>query len=106
MFNGWVDLLSLHIRCPTDESICYRYTLDVHRLNYDDDSHNKAVVEHTAWSLHIVVGKKALGFETNSQDIEKKSRDIETNGRDIETNSRDVETYGRMTVLRVMRSSN
>nr|GEX59418.1 zinc finger, CCHC-type [Tanacetum cinerariifolium] len=35
------SLLSLHIRCPTDESICYRYTLDVHRLNYNDDSHNK-----------------------------------------------------------------
>ncbi|GKF23833.1 hypothetical protein Tco_0076155, partial [Tanacetum coccineum] len=30
-----------------------------------------AVVEIIASGLHIVVGKKALGFETNGQDIEK-----------------------------------
>ncbi|GJW21868.1 hypothetical protein Tco_0826566 [Tanacetum coccineum] len=36
-----------------------------------------AVVENMASSLHIVVGKKALGFETNGQDIEKNDRDIE-----------------------------
>ncbi|GJT38374.1 hypothetical protein Tco_0938239 [Tanacetum coccineum] len=29
MFNGRVEMLSLYIRCSTDESRCYRYTLDV-----------------------------------------------------------------------------
>nr|GEV38397.1 hypothetical protein [Tanacetum cinerariifolium] len=36
-------MLSLHIICPSDESICYPYTSDVHRLNYDNDSHNKEI---------------------------------------------------------------
>ncbi|GKD24396.1 hypothetical protein Tco_1230610 [Tanacetum coccineum] len=42
------SLLSLYIRCPMDESICYRCTLDVQRriqyvivLHYNDDSHIK-----------------------------------------------------------------
>nr|GFB16661.1 hypothetical protein [Tanacetum cinerariifolium] len=26
-------MLSLHIRCPTDESTCYRYTSDVQRMS-------------------------------------------------------------------------
>nr|GEY80683.1 hypothetical protein [Tanacetum cinerariifolium] len=33
MSNGRVDMLSLDIRCPTDESICYRYTSDVQRMS-------------------------------------------------------------------------
>nr|GEZ99128.1 NB-ARC domains-containing protein [Tanacetum cinerariifolium] len=39
------DGLNKDIRCPTDESLCYPYTSDVHRLNYDDDSHNKGTPE-------------------------------------------------------------
>ncbi|GJV28428.1 hypothetical protein Tco_1384876 [Tanacetum coccineum] len=31
MFNGGVDMVSLYIRCSTEESICYRCTLDVQR---------------------------------------------------------------------------
>ncbi|GJX61065.1 serine protease SPPA, chloroplastic, partial [Tanacetum coccineum] len=72
-----------------------------------------AFVENMTSGLHIVVGKKALGFETNGRDIEKNGRDIEYNGRDIEKNDlgietfgRGIETYGRMTALRVMGSSN
>ncbi|GKG47539.1 hypothetical protein Tco_0507024, partial [Tanacetum coccineum] len=64
------------------------------------------VVENMESGLHIVVGKKALGFEMNGRDIEKNSRDIETNGWEIETYDRDVEMHGRMTVLRVMGNSN
>nr|GEW34002.1 putative reverse transcriptase domain-containing protein [Tanacetum cinerariifolium] len=33
MFNGRVDMLSLYIRCSTNESICYRCTLDVQRMS-------------------------------------------------------------------------
>nr|GEX07631.1 hypothetical protein [Tanacetum cinerariifolium] len=36
MFNGRVDMLSLHIRCSTDESICYRWTSDVQRMSRYD----------------------------------------------------------------------
>ncbi|GKF62944.1 hypothetical protein Tco_0182998, partial [Tanacetum coccineum] len=54
-----------------------------------------AVVENMASGLHIVVGKKALGFETNGRDIEKNGRDIEYNGRDIEKNDLGIETFGR-----------
>ncbi|GJZ71623.1 hypothetical protein Tco_0635474 [Tanacetum coccineum] len=32
MFNGGVEMLSLYMRCLTDESRCYRYTLDVQRM--------------------------------------------------------------------------
>nr|GEW08787.1 UBN2 domain-containing protein [Tanacetum cinerariifolium] len=66
------------------------------------------VVENMASGLHIVVGKKTLGFETNGRDIEKNGWDIEYNGRDIEKNDlgietfgQGIETYGRMTVLLV-----
>nr|GEV00451.1 hypothetical protein [Tanacetum cinerariifolium] len=38
-------------RCPTDESICYRYTSDVHRLNYDDESHNKDVQRTSRYDI-------------------------------------------------------
>ncbi|GJW78358.1 ribonuclease H-like domain-containing protein, partial [Tanacetum coccineum] len=33
MFNG--GMLSLHMRCSTEESRCYRYTLDVQRMSRD-----------------------------------------------------------------------
>nr|GEY67819.1 hypothetical protein [Tanacetum cinerariifolium] len=33
MSKGRVDMLSLHIRCPTEESICYRCTSDVQRMS-------------------------------------------------------------------------
>ncbi|GKC17819.1 hypothetical protein Tco_1014601 [Tanacetum coccineum] len=72
-----------------------------------------AIVENMAPGLHIVVGKKALGFEINGRDITKNDRDIETFGQDIEKNDRGIETfshgvemYWRMMVLRVMESSN
>ncbi|GJR24742.1 hypothetical protein Tco_0973269 [Tanacetum coccineum] len=52
-----------------------------------------------ASGLHILVGKKALGFETNGRDIEKNRWDINTNSREIETYDRDVEMYGRMTMV-------
>ncbi|GJU46969.1 WD repeat-containing protein 43-like protein [Tanacetum coccineum] len=35
MFNGGVEMLSLYMRCSTDESRCYRYTLDVQRMSLD-----------------------------------------------------------------------
>ncbi|GKD93261.1 hypothetical protein Tco_1373098, partial [Tanacetum coccineum] len=35
MFNGGVEMLSLYMRCSTEESICYRYTLDVQRMSRD-----------------------------------------------------------------------
>ncbi|GKA53566.1 hypothetical protein Tco_0746881 [Tanacetum coccineum] len=31
------SLLSLYIRCSTNESICYRYTLDVQRMSRDEE---------------------------------------------------------------------
>ncbi|GKA09977.1 hypothetical protein Tco_0689410 [Tanacetum coccineum] len=64
------------------------------------------VMENIASGLHIAVGKKALGSETNRRDIKMNSQDIETNGRGIETYDRDVEMYWWMTVLRMMGSSN
>ncbi|GKB19053.1 tyrosine--tRNA ligase 1, cytoplasmic-like protein [Tanacetum coccineum] len=35
MFNGRVEMLSLYMRCLTDESRCYRYTLDVQLMSRD-----------------------------------------------------------------------
>ncbi|GJV49884.1 hypothetical protein Tco_1440096 [Tanacetum coccineum] len=35
MFNVGVEMLSLFIGCSTDESRCYRYTLDVQRMSQD-----------------------------------------------------------------------
>ncbi|GKB93972.1 hypothetical protein Tco_0980109 [Tanacetum coccineum] len=35
MLNGYVEMLSLYIICSTDESICYRCTLDVQRMSRD-----------------------------------------------------------------------
>ncbi|GJX14939.1 hypothetical protein Tco_0206697 [Tanacetum coccineum] len=45
--------------------------------------------------LHIAVGKKAFGYETNDRDIEKNGRDIEKNDQDIEKNGRGIEKNGR-----------
>ncbi|GJU44641.1 hypothetical protein Tco_1201907 [Tanacetum coccineum] len=42
------------------------------------------IVGNMASDLHIVVGKKALGLETNARDIEKNGRGIENNDRDIQ----------------------
>nr|GEV74095.1 hypothetical protein [Tanacetum cinerariifolium]GEV74474.1 hypothetical protein [Tanacetum cinerariifolium] len=72
----------------------------------DDSDCEACGDEFGASGLHIAVGKKAMGFETNGRDIEKNSWDIETNGRDIETYGRGVKMYGWMTVFRVMGSSN
>ncbi|GJW95232.1 2,3-bisphosphoglycerate-independent phosphoglycerate mutase [Tanacetum coccineum] len=35
MFNGGVEMISLYIRCSTDESRCYRCTWDVQRMSRD-----------------------------------------------------------------------
>ncbi|GJR91422.1 hypothetical protein Tco_0215433 [Tanacetum coccineum] len=45
-------------------------------------------------------------IEKNGRGIEKNDWGIEKNGRGIEKNDHGIEMYGRMTVLRVMRSSN
>ncbi|GJY28657.1 hypothetical protein Tco_0404424 [Tanacetum coccineum] len=35
MFNGGVEMVSLYMRCSTEELKCYRYTLDVQRMSRD-----------------------------------------------------------------------
>ncbi|GJS75645.1 hypothetical protein Tco_0725526 [Tanacetum coccineum] len=60
MFNGRVEMLSLYMRCSTDESRCYGYTLDGQRMSRD------AIVVHEMFSG---------GVEMLSLDVKRRSRD-------------------------------
>ncbi|GJZ63155.1 hypothetical protein Tco_0619576 [Tanacetum coccineum] len=47
MFNGCVEMLSLYIRCSTEDSRCYRYTLDVQLMSRD------AIVVHEMFNGRV-----------------------------------------------------
>ncbi|GKC22296.1 hypothetical protein Tco_1024446 [Tanacetum coccineum] len=62
MFNGWVEMLSLYIRCSTDESKCYRCTRDVQPKSQDVITVNEMVTDESRCH-HCIL------------DIQRRSRD-------------------------------
>ncbi|GJZ71622.1 hypothetical protein Tco_0635473 [Tanacetum coccineum] len=81
MFNGRVEMLSLYMRCSTEESRCYRYALDVQRMSRD------AIVVHDMFnrgiemlSLHIRCSTDESRYFKNAKSEELKqgrARDID-----------------------------
>ncbi|GJZ23567.1 RNA-directed DNA polymerase, eukaryota, reverse transcriptase zinc-binding domain protein [Tanacetum coccineum] len=67
MFNGGVEMLSLYIRCSTDESRCYRSTLDVQQRS------RYAIVVHEMFNGGVKMLSLYMRYLTNesrwSQDV-------------------------------------
>ncbi|GKC66274.1 hypothetical protein Tco_1098872 [Tanacetum coccineum] len=75
------SLLSLYIRCPTDESICYRCTLDVQRMSrYDADLRMARMINNVSVKLRAVIEE----YQLFTQELEASPGWVVNKDRSIE----------------------
>ncbi|GKD88473.1 hypothetical protein Tco_1363980, partial [Tanacetum coccineum] len=76
MFNGGVEMLSLYMRCSTDKSRCYRYTLDVQWRSRD------AIVVHEMFNGGVEMLSLYMRCSTDESRCYRYTLDVQRRSRD------------------------
>ncbi|GKA16443.1 hypothetical protein Tco_0696190 [Tanacetum coccineum] len=86
------SLLSLHIRCPTDESICYRCTLDVQRMSrYDSGSYLKGRAKETDLRLARMINNVSVKLRAAIEEYQLFTQELEASPGWVVNKDRSIE---------------